>query len=113
MTWTRRSSSRRSNGSGGVRDRPAGRAPDRAMYLDQLPGDVHLTYCTNIHAGETWSEVRSSLAAHVPQIKNQVSPQNPMGLGLRLSAIAAEELSIPDALSEFRRFLADHGIYVF
>ena len=83
------------------------------MHLDHLPGDVHLTYCTNIHAGETWSEVRSSLAAHVPQIKRQVSPQKPMGLGLRLSAIAAEELSAPDALAEFRRFLSDQGIYVF
>jgi sugar phosphate isomerase/epimerase len=83
------------------------------MRLGHLPGDVHLTYCTNIHAGETWSEVRSSLAAHVPQIKSQVSPQKPMGLGLRLSAIAAEELSAPGALAEFRRFLSDHGIYVF
>lgn len=83
------------------------------MHLAHLPGDVHLTYCTNIHAGETWSEVRSSLAAHVPQIKRQVSPQKPMGLGLRLSAIAAEELSAHDELAEFRRFLADHGIYVF
>ena len=83
------------------------------MHLDHLPGDVHLTYCTNIHAGETWSEVRQSLAAHVPQIKAQVSPQKPMGLGLRLSGIAAEELSAPAALAEFRRFLSDHGLYVF
>jgi sugar phosphate isomerase/epimerase len=83
------------------------------MRLDHLPGDVHLTYCTNIHAGETWGEVRSSLAAHVPQIKMQVSPQQPMGLGLRLSGIAAEELSAPAPLAEFRRFLFDHGLYVF
>ncbi len=83
------------------------------MRLDHLPGDVHLTYCTNIHAGETWSEVRSSLAAHVPPIKMQVSPQKPMGLGLRLSGIAAEELSAPAPLAEFRSFLSDHGLYVF
>src|SRR3954468_14702466 len=83
------------------------------VHLDHLPGDVHLTYCTNIHAGEAWSEVRSSLAAHVPQIKEQVSPHKAMGLGLRLSGIAAEELSAPAALAEFRRFLSDHGLYVF
>jgi sugar phosphate isomerase/epimerase len=83
------------------------------MRLHHLPGDVHLTYCTNIHAGETWSDVRSSLAAHVPQIKMQVSPQKPMGLGLRLSGIAAEELSVPAVLAEFRRFLSDQGLYVF
>jgi sugar phosphate isomerase/epimerase len=84
-----------------------------AMHLDHLPGDVHLTYCTNIHAGETWNEVRSSLAAHVPQIKEQVSPQKPMGLGLRLSGIAADELSAPAVPAEFRRFLSDHELYVF
>src|SRR5918994_5776041 len=83
------------------------------MHLDHLPGDVHLTYCTNIHAGETWSEVRQSLAAHVPQIKAQVSPQKQMGLGLRLSGIAAEELGAHAALAQLRRFLSDHGLYVF
>jgi hypothetical protein len=83
------------------------------MRLDDLPGEVHLTYCTNIHAGETWDEVRSSLAAHVPQIKAQVSPDRPMGIGLRLAAIAAEELSAPAPLADFQRFLTGHGLYVF
>ena len=41
----------------------------RSMRLDHLPGDVHLTYCTNIHAGESWDEVRDSLEAHLPPIK--------------------------------------------
>src|SRR5262249_34926513 len=66
-----------------------------------------------IHAGETWSEVRSSLAAHVPRIKTQVSPHGRMGLGLRLSGLAAEELDAPPVLDEFRRFLSGHGLYVF
>lgn len=83
------------------------------MRLDHLPGDVHLTYCTNIHAGETWSEVLTSLEDHVPQIKARVSPRAPMGLGLRLSAIAAEELSAPSEMEEFRDFLSHHGLYVF
>jgi hypothetical protein len=26
------------------------------MKLNQLPGGVHLTYCTNIHAGESWQD---------------------------------------------------------
>ncbi len=92
---------------------PTGAREVVVMHLDHLPGDVHLTYCTNIHAGETWSEVRQSLAAHVPQIKAQVSPQKQMGLGLRLSGIAAEELGAPAALAQLRRFLSDHGLYVF
>jgi sugar phosphate isomerase/epimerase len=83
------------------------------MRLGHLPGDVHLTYCTNIHAGETWAEVRSSLEEHVPAIKARVSPSAPMGLGLRLSAIAAEELRAAAVLENFRDFLARNGLYVF
>jgi sugar phosphate isomerase/epimerase len=83
------------------------------MHIGMLPGDVHLTYCTNIHAGETWGEVLASLGSHVPHIKAQVSPSQPMGLGLRLSAIAAEDLARPEALKEFQGFLADQGLYVF
>jgi sugar phosphate isomerase/epimerase len=83
------------------------------MRLDHLPGDVHLTYCTNIHGGETWPEVHASLSAHVPGIKAKVSPHSPMGLGLRLSAVAAQELSTAAALEQLRGFLAEHDLYVF
>lgn len=83
------------------------------MRLDRLPGDVHLTYCTNIHGGETWREVHASLEAHVPGIKARVSPASSMGVGLRLSAIAAEELSRPAAFEELREFLARQDLYVF
>ena len=31
------------------------------MRLDHLPRPAELTYCTNIHAGETWSEIASYL----------------------------------------------------
>src|SRR5712691_9743022 len=84
-----------------------------SVRIDHLPGDVYLTYCTNIHAGERWSEVRASLEAHVPAIKARVAPDRSMGLGLRLSAIAAEELANPAALAEFRKFLADRELYIF
>jgi hypothetical protein len=83
------------------------------MRLPDLPGDVHLTYCTNIHAGESWAEVRASLETHVPAIKAQVSPGAPFGLGLRLSAVAAEALSDPAAIAEFRELLARNDVYVF
>jgi sugar phosphate isomerase/epimerase len=83
------------------------------MRVDTPPGDVHLTYCTNIHAGETWSEVLASLKSHVPPIKAQISPRAPMGLGLRLSAIAAKALARPQALEELRGFLTEQGLYMF
>ncbi|MGE0024286.1 MAG: metabolite traffic protein EboE [Hyphomicrobium sp.] len=79
----------------------------------ELPGQPHLTYCTNIHAGETWADIRAALARHLPAIKQQVSPGSAMGVGLRLSALAARELAHPAALAEFRQFLGEGGFYVF
>ena len=52
-----------------------------------------ITYCTNIHPGESWAETFASLAAHVPRIKAAVSPEHPFPIGLRLSARAARELA--------------------
>ena len=79
------------------------------MKLDQLPGNVNLTYCTNIHAGESWSDIRSSLDAHVPAIKAAVTPDRPLGIGLRLSGEAAATARQPEALGAFRQQLASLG----
>jgi len=78
-----------------------------------LPGRPHLTYCTNIHPGESLAEVRHIVGTHVARVKAIVSPSNPFGVGLRLSARAAEELSEPGALAAFRGLLDDIGAYVF
>ena len=77
------------------------------------PGNPHLTYCTNIHAGETWPEVRANLERYVTAVKHEVAPDRPFGVGLRLSGIAAETLSRPGELEAFRDFLAASGLYVF
>ena len=50
-----------------------------------LPGSPHLTYCTNIHPGETWPEVRGNLARYLPLVKRRACDDAPMGIGLRLS----------------------------
>lgn len=77
-------------------------------------GDLgHLTYCTNVHPAESWAETRAALAAHLPEIKRRVSPDAPMGIGLRLPATAALELEAPQVLDEFSAFLAIEGLYVF
>jgi sugar phosphate isomerase/epimerase len=83
------------------------------MKIDRLPGDVHLTYCTNIHAGETWPDIRASLDAHVPAIKAAVALDRPLGIGLRLSGQAAATARTPDAIAAFRDQLARLGAYVF
>jgi sugar phosphate isomerase/epimerase len=73
----------------------------------------HLTYCTNIHAGEPLDEVMSSLARHLPAIKARVSADRPLGVGLRLGFAAASGLREPGAMDELKRFLAAGGYYVF
>jgi sugar phosphate isomerase/epimerase len=73
----------------------------------------HLTYCTNIHAGEPLAEVMAGLARHLPAIKAAVAPDRPLGVGLRLGHLAAEGLRDPESLAALQRFLADGGYYVF
>jgi sugar phosphate isomerase/epimerase len=77
------------------------------------PGNPHLTYCTNIHAGETWAQVRGNLERYVTAVKREVAPDRPFGVGLRLSGIAAETMSQPGEVEAFRDFLARNGMYVF
>jgi sugar phosphate isomerase/epimerase len=77
------------------------------------PGQPHLTYCTNIHAGETWPEVRANLERYVLAVRDRVAADRPFGVGLRLSAEAAETLARPEELAAFREFLARHRLYVF
>lgn len=84
------------------------------MRLQTSAGDVqHLSYCSNIHPGESWSEVSENLAQHLPGIRAQLSPDEPFGIGLRLSASSAETLSRDDNLSAFKQFLSDGNYYVF
>lgn len=83
------------------------------MRLDHLQGKPHLTYCTNIHAGESWADIHASLATYLPPIKAAVAPHRPFGLGLRLSGMAADTLAEAGALAEFKAFLAESDCYVF
>lgn len=73
----------------------------------------HLTYCTNIHPGETWAEVRGNLARFVVPVRERFAPGAPFGVGLRLSAAAARALAEPAAMAELRDFLRAHDLYVF
>jgi sugar phosphate isomerase/epimerase len=82
------------------------------MQLD-LPGAPHLTYCTNIHAGESWSDIEGALSVHLPSVKRLVSPSRPMGIGLRLSGAAAADLGEPRALAGLMAFLQQADLYVF
>ena len=75
--------------------------------------NLHLTYCTNIHPGETWSEVESNLKQYLPQLKARLSADNAFGVGLRLADTAARELLAKDNLVRFQSWLEREDLYVF
>lgn len=75
-------------------------------------GGRHLTYCSNIHAGESWPEVDTAVRSALPRIRALLGHDGPLAIGLRLSAEAAAGLAAPAALSAFRAFLAEGDFYV-
>lgn len=73
----------------------------------------HLTYCTNVHKGESWIIHFEQLKDNFPYVKMKISPDKPMGIGLRLSNQASIDLISKDTLSEFREWLSNQDSYVF
>ena len=78
--------------------------------MSQVPPRL-ITYCSNVHAGESWSAVWAALQQHIPPIKAALSPDRPFPIGLRLSCQAADELT-PADMAQFANWLAAQGCYV-
>jgi len=51
-----------------------------------------LTYCTNIHPAESWSEIFSNVRRYVPEVKKKFCPDHSFPIGLRLSGRAVNEM---------------------
>ena len=83
------------------------------MRIEGRPELGHLTYCTNIHAGEPLDEVMASLARHLPVIRAKAAGDQPMGVGLRLGNAAVTALADPERLGELKQFLDEGNYYVF
>lgn len=73
----------------------------------------HLTYCTNIHSGKNWDDDFKALKDNFSFIKQSVSKNEPLGIGLRLSNISSLELVKEDNLIEFKQWLKENDAYVF
>jgi hypothetical protein len=78
--------------------------------MPKIPGRL-ITYCTNIHPGETWAATFAALRKHIPAIKEAFSPDEPFPIGLRLSDRAASELT-DDKNGAFRLWLEEHDCFV-
>ncbi|MBC1218387.1 metabolite traffic protein EboE [Nostoc sp. UCD121] len=75
--------------------------------------NFHLTYCSNIHPGESWLEVFDNLKNYIPKLKSRLSPTEPFGIGLRLADVAAKELLQSNNLAIFQAWLTQEDLYVF
>jgi len=83
------------------------------MLLSGTEKPVHLTYCLNIHPGESWAEHLQAIRTHALAVRRNLGVTAPFGLGLRLGQRAAAELLAGSALAEFGAFLEANGLYVF
>lgn len=83
------------------------------MKIQDTP-PLHLTYCLNIHPGETWAENFAAIREDARRVRDAVCGEAvPFGLGLRLSDQASRELAKPQAGADFRKFLQENNLYVF
>lgn len=65
----------------------------------RLSGGGTLGYCLNVHPTQTFAEVRAALLGPVREIKRRLCPDRPFGVGLRLSAEAAETAGVAAELA--------------
>jgi hypothetical protein len=81
----------------------------------RLPGNLgHLTYSTLVHPADTWEQLWDSVNRYLPAVKRRVSPNQPFGVCLRLSADSANTLTRrPAELARLKAFLAENDMYVF
>ena len=76
------------------------------------PGTI-LGYCTNVHAGASWEQTRNNLEKHAVAVRELACPDEPMGIGLWLSARSARELIEQEQVDGLRDFLDEHGLLAY
>jgi hypothetical protein len=79
-------------------------------YCSLTAPSFTLGYCTNVHAGRGLEETRANLERHALAVKAQYSPERPMGIGLWLSAMTAQELVETLGESRLADWLAERGL---
>ena len=81
----------------------------------QLPRhtSAHLTYCLNVHPGESLDEAVAAIRDHAVPVRERVAPGQRFGLGLRISNRASLELAAADRLSGLKAVMDEHNLYAF
>ena len=74
---------------------------------------MEIGYCTNVHAGVDLEATQANLSKYAARVKQLVSPNDPMGIGLWLAAPAAQQLLDSNQTTRFRDWLAEQGLVPF
>ena len=72
-----------------------------------------LTYCSNIHPGETWQEHFEHIKKTILNLKKKLCPNGKFGLGLRIGNQASEDLKDEKLLNDLKEWLRINNLYVF
>lgn len=73
-----------------------------------------LSYCTNVHPGETFPELLELIRGPLARVRAEYSPDAPLGAGLWLPAEAATTLAEdPGAAAEARAALGEAGLFAY
>lgn len=75
--------------------------------------NFHLSYCSNIHPGESWEATFENLKHYIPEVRKNLDFEGPFGIGLRLSHEASLILEMPEELARFQTWLQGENAYVF
>lgn len=70
-----------------------------------------ITYCSNIHPGESFNEIFNNLQNHFLSVKQAVCPDKPFPIGLRLSNRAAFEIDEKTS-AQFQGWCQEHHFFI-
>lgn len=82
------------------------------MIISREPR-IDLTYCLNVHPGQTWAAQREAIETCSLRIKQEISAEASFGLGLRIAAEAARELESEELRREGKEFFRRNDCYPF
>lgn len=77
---------------------------------DRLGPETICGYCTNVHPGATLSEMKANLELHALAVKASICPDEPMGIGLWLSADVAAALVDQGRIEPFAAWLHERRL---